>query len=73
MATTFAYFYAVLDLETMMCMQVQDTTDYVDPNEYPEYIAIPEYDEGLVFTYYHEGRWYYDPDFQNEYIPIWEQ
>ena len=73
MALSYAYYYAIIDLETNMCMEVQDTSDYVDPAQYPEYIAIPEYDEGLVFTYYHDGRWYYDASFQNEYIPIWEQ
>ena len=41
--------------------------------ESKEYNAIQEYDEDLVLKYYHDGRWYYDSAFQNEYIPIWEQ
>ena len=73
MALSYAYYYAIIELDTGMCVEVQDTSDYIDPNQYPEYIAIEEYDEELVFKYYHNGRWYYDDNFQNEYIPIWEQ
>lgn len=73
MAISYAYYYAIIDLDTGLCLHIQDTSDYADPNEYPEYITIPEYDEELVFKYYHNGRWYYDDTFHDEYIPIWEQ
>jgi hypothetical protein len=73
MALSYAYYYAIIDLSTNMCVEVQDTSDYMDPNEFPDYIAIPEFDEELLLKYYHNGRWYYDTSFQNEYIPIWEQ
>lgn len=65
MATNYAYAYAIIDLDTGMCIGVQDTTDYMDPNEYPEYIAIPEYNEDYMENYYNraDGNWYTDPEF----------
>lgn len=65
MATNYAYYYAVLDLATGECYEVQDTTDYMDPNEFPEYIAIPEYNEDYIGNYYNQadGNWYTDPEF----------
>lgn len=73
MALSYAYYYAIIDLNTNMCRGIEDTSDYMDPNEFPQYIAIPEIDGDLIFKYYHNGKWYYDASFQNEYIPIWEQ
>ena len=66
----YAYYYAIIDLETGMCVEVQDTSDYVDSNEYPEYIMMDVYDEGLLEKYYYNGKWYYDTTYQTEYIPV---
>ena len=65
MAVNYAYYYAVIDLETGEVLDLQDTTDYVDPNEYPEYIAIPEYNEAYYDAYYNraDGNWYTDAAF----------
>lgn len=62
MAENYAYYYAIIDLETRMCMEVQDTTDYADPELYPEYIAIPEYNEEYIEKYYINGAWYEDAE-----------
>lgn len=61
----YQYYYAIIDLETGECVEVQDTTDYIDPNEYPEYIRISELNWGYLGNYYNRenGNWYTDPDF----------
>ena len=61
----YAYVYAVIDLDTGMCFMVEDTTNYMDPVEYPDYIEIPEYNEEYLMKYYNraDGNWYTDPEF----------
>ena len=65
MAVNYAYYYAIIDLETGECLGVQDTTDYMDPTLYPEYIPIPEYNEDYAENYYNQadGNWYTDAEF----------
>lgn len=65
MAVNYAYYYAIIDLETGECLGVIDTTSYADPNEYPEYIPIPEYNEDYTENYYNQadGNWYTDSEF----------
>lgn len=67
----YGYYYARIQLETGLCVEVQDTTNYLDPEEYPEYIRIPEYNEAYLLKYYNQanGKWYTDAAFQNEWIP----
>lgn len=62
MSVNYAYYYAIIDLETGECLEVQDTTDYVDPNEYPEYIPIDEPNGEYLFKYYIDGAWYEDAE-----------
>lgn len=65
MATNYAYYYAIIDLETGECLGVMDMSSYVSPDEYPEYIAIPEYNEDYMENYYNQadGNWYTDAEF----------
>lgn len=65
MAVNYAYYYAVIDLETGMCIEVQDTTNYMDPEEFPDYIAIPEPSMSYLMKYYNwaDGKWYTDAAF----------
>lgn len=68
MAMNYAYFYARIILSTGMCVEVIDTTNYHDPAEYPEYIAIPEANRAYLLKYYNQadGKWYTDAAFTNE-------
>lgn len=59
----YAYYYAVIDLDTNMCMEVQDTSDYIVR---PDYIPIDEPNGEYVFKYYINGAWYED---ENGLIP----
>lgn len=71
MSINYAYKYAIIDLETYMCIEVCDTTDYHDPADYPEYITIEEYDEGYLLKYYNpaDGNFYYDAEYTEIFIP----
>jgi hypothetical protein len=67
----YAYYYAVIDLETMMCINVMDTTRYADPEEYPDHIAIPEPNGDYLFKYYNpeDGNFYYDAEYTEIFDP----
>ena len=69
MATNYAYYYAQLDLNTGMCLGVQDTSNYIlDPG----YVPIEIYDLNYMLKYYYpipetvesfddfQGQWYSD-------------
>jgi hypothetical protein len=64
----YAYFYAVIMLDTGLCIEVKDTTLYYDPEEYPDHIAIPEHSEVYLLKYYNQadGKWYTDAAFTVE-------
>lgn len=64
----YAYYYARIILATGMCVEVMDTSNYIDPTEYPEYIAIPEPNEAYLLKYYNQadGKWYTDAAFSVE-------
>ena len=67
----YAYYYAVIMLDTGLCIEVMDTTNYLDPAEYPEYIAIPEPNDAYLLKYYNQvdGKWYLDASFSTEWTP----
>lgn len=71
MALNFQYYYAEIILSTGLCRAVMDTTDYYDPAIYPEYIPIPEYNEGYLMKYYNQadGKWYLESTFETEWSP----
>ena len=60
MALNYAYYYAQIDLETGMCIGVQDTT--VDCSGSPDMIPIPVYDLEYMLKYYIDGNWYEDAE-----------
>lgn len=68
MAINYAYYYAIIMLDSGLCIGIEDTTDYYDPEEYPDYIAIPEYNRAYLMKYYNQedGKWYEDADFTIE-------
>lgn len=67
----YGYYYAIIRLDTGLCIEVKDTTNYYDPAEYPEYIAIPEYNEAYLMKYYNQAdqKWYLDSAFSTEWTP----
>lgn len=69
MAQQYQYIYAVIDPTIGdMCVEIQDTTlESTDSN----YILIPEENYDYLFKYYNraDGKWYYDAEFTNEWIP----
>lgn len=67
----YGFYYARIIVATGMCVEVKDTTLYYDPVEYPDHIAIPEYNEAYLLKYYNQanGKWYTDAAFTNEWIP----
>lgn len=68
MAVQYAYDYAIID-ETGFCYEVRSTT--VDHSDDANYIEIPEYSYDYIEKYYNvaDGKWYYDAEFTNEWIP----
>lgn len=64
----YQYSYAVIMLDSGLCIEVVDCTDYIDHEEYPDYIEIPEYNEDYLLKYYNQtnGKWYEDADFTIE-------
>lgn len=58
MAVNYAYNYAILDLNTHMCISVQSISEEVTDD--PRYVAIPVYDENYMLKYYLNGAWYED-------------
>ncbi len=78
MATNYAYAYALINLTTGMCFQVQDTTDYCLNRQY---VPIDPYDEDYLFKYYYpipetvtsfddfQGKWYTDAAHITEWTP----
>ena len=55
----YAFYYAIIDLDTRMCVEVQDTTDYIGDITF---IRIPTYNEDYIEKYYIDGVWYKDAD-----------
>lgn len=58
MSLNLQYIYAVIDLETGMCIGVETTT--INRENDPEYVAIPTLTEEYLFKYYINGAWYED-------------
>jgi hypothetical protein len=65
---TYEYYYAHINVETGLCIGIQDTSTYMDPEEYPEYVSIPEYNRAYLLKYYNraDGKWYTDAAFTVE-------
>lgn len=69
MATNYAYYYALINADTGMCMEVRDTSDYVLD---PCYVPIETYTLNYFLKYYYpipetvtshddfQGQWYKD-------------
>lgn len=78
MAVNYAYAYAIINLTTGMCFQVQDTTNYCLDRRY---VPIPEYNEEYALKYYYpipeivtsfddlQGKWYIDEEHTTEWTP----
>lgn len=60
MAVNYYYNYAVIDLNTGLCLHVQTTS--VDCSSEATYIEIPVYDPEYLFKYYIDGNWYEDAE-----------
>ena len=59
MAVNYYYNYAVIELDTGLCLGVQTTTMEIDD---PTYIEIPVYDQEYCLKYYLNGAWYEDAE-----------
>lgn len=68
MSQQYAYKYAKID-ESGWCYEVIDTTVNHEGDE--GYIAIPTDSDDYLEKYYNvaDGKWYYDAEFTNEWIP----
>jgi hypothetical protein len=62
MATNYAYNYAIIDLDTGMCINVESTSMYIDVNQYPDMVEIPVCDPDYLMKYYINGNWYEDAE-----------
>ena len=60
MAVNYAYNYAIIELDTGWCLEIQSTTREIVGD--PAYIPIPVYDEEYIFKYYINGSWYEDAE-----------
>ena len=60
MAINMYFKYAIIELDTNMCIGVETTSHEVVGN--PEYISIPVYDEEYIFKFYINGAWYEDAE-----------
>lgn len=59
MAVNYTYNFALIDLETGMCISVATSTSDTHSDEWVE---IPVYDEEYLFKYYINGEWYEDAE-----------
>lgn len=68
MAQQFTYNYAIIDLETGLCMETRSTSS---ERTEEEFIPIPEYNTDYIFKYYNRenGKWYEDAAFTTEWSP----
>lgn len=78
MAVNYAYAYAIIDLETGMCFQTNDTTNY---SLRRDYIPIYPYSGEYLLKYYYpipesvsseddfQGSWYYDAEHTRLFNP----
>lgn len=68
MAVNYAYYYAQIDLNTNMCINVQDTT--VDCSGSADMIPLPVLDPEYLFKYYNwdDGKFYYDATYTQEFV-----
>jgi hypothetical protein len=78
MAVNYAYAYAIINLETGMCFQVDDTTNYILDRRY---VPIPEANGNYGLKYYYpipeavssfddfQGSWYYDAEHTRPFNP----
>ena len=60
----YQYYYAVIRANGL-CTRIEDTTDYYDSEEWPDWISIPEYNRAYLMKYYNraDGKWYTDASF----------
>lgn len=66
----YQYLYAVIDPSMEdMCVDIQDTT--INHSGNPNYIPITKVADYL-FKYYNraDGKWYYDAEHTQEWIPV---
>ena len=78
MALDYAYAYAIIDLKTGECFQVDDTTDYIIDRQY---VPTPTYNENYLLKYYYPiptsvssfadftGEWYVDAAHTTKWKP----
>lgn len=73
--TNYAYAYAVIRESDGWCLQVKDTSNYIEDKLY---IPLEEYNEEYLFKYYHpiptaygdfNGKWYTTNSHDVEWIP----
>jgi len=73
MAVNYYYNYAIVDRESMMCVEVRTSTlDQSDASdEYEIYVTIPEYNEEYICKFYNEadGQFYYDIEYTQIFDP----
>lgn len=66
MAVNYHYIYAEIEDATGLCYGVMTTTDGdmdgMTTSVGTHYMAIPVYDEELIFKYYLNGAWYEDAE-----------
>ena len=79
MAVEYAYTYALINLTTGECFQVDDSTNYIINRKY---VPIPEYNENYLLKYYYPlppesvssfsdftGEWYVDAAHTTKWNP----
>lgn len=75
MAVNYAYYYAIIDLNSGLCIEVTDTTNYYNR---ADYIPIDEPNGEYLLKYYYpipqtagdfNGKWYTTADHSTEWVP----
>lgn len=73
MAVNYAYNFAIIDRATTMCIEVRTSTrdESGSSDDVELYVLVPTYNEEYLLKYYNEadGKFYYDPEFTQEFIP----
>lgn len=68
---SYQYCYALVKRSTHMCHDVHSTTSPEYSDEIDIVISIPDTNYDYLMKYYDEstGKWYYDAEMTNEWIP----
>lgn len=71
MSMNYAYNYAEIDMSTNMCVGFQSVSNAISPDELPSnWVLVSVNDPEYICKFYNwdNGKFYYDPEYTQEYV-----